>query len=294
MDALKANWVKVAGVILLTIVVAFITVKLAVTKPQSQTTTVYDKVIKSGTLRACYAAYAPQFIKDPNTSKLSGVFFDVVSKAAENMSLKIDWNAEITRGEMAEALNSGRCDIVGSGFYATSARARAAELSIPVFYNPVYVYVRANDSRFDSDFKIANDKQYTVATVDGQSSQTIAINQFPNAKTLELPQASDASQLLLNVADGKADMTFSEPALANLYMKNNPGKIKEVSFGKPVQVYGNSVAIKKGEFALTSALNGAILELFNNGYVESVLTRYEKEYPGDYYRVALPYSTPAK
>ncbi len=294
MDNQKAVWLKVLGLIVLTIIVAFVTVKFAATKPQNQNSTVYDKVIKSGTIRVCYAAYAPYFVKDPNTGKFSGVFFDMVNKAAESMSLKVDWNAEISRGDMAEALNSGRCDMVGSGFYSTSARGRVAELSVPVFYNPVDAYVRADDARFDNNYKIANDKQYTIATIDGQSSQTIAVNQFPNAKTVQLPLSSDASQLLLNVADGKADMTFSEPVLANLYMKNNPGKIKDVSLAKPVIVYGNSVVVKKGEFALISAFNNAITELLNNGYAESIISHYEKIYPGAYYRVAAPYSIPTK
>ncbi|MSU54651.1 MAG: transporter substrate-binding domain-containing protein [Candidatus Staskawiczbacteria bacterium] len=286
-------WLKVIGVIVLMVIVAFVTVKLVV-KPQGQTTSAYDKILASGTIRACYSAYPPYFIKDPNSGAFSGIFFDVVNKMAKNLSLKVDWNAEVTRGEAIAAVNSGKCDIIGSGFWGNSARGRAAELSTPVYYNPVDLYVRADDTRFDGDYTVANDAKYTFATVDGQSSQAIAQTQFPNAKTLALPDSTSAAQLMLSVADGKADMTSSDTATALLFMKNNPGKIKDVSKALPVVIYGNSVLMKKGEFALTSAINAAITELINNGYVDSVIKNYEIMYPGDYYPVARPYTIPTK
>src|SRR4026209_1637959 len=98
MNIAQRGWLKVLGVIVLTVVVALVTVKL-VTKSQSQAGTAYSRVIDSGVVRACYSAYPPPLIKDPNTGKFSGIFFDVVNKAAANMSLKVEWNAEITRGE---------------------------------------------------------------------------------------------------------------------------------------------------------------------------------------------------
>ena len=47
--------------------------------------------------------------------------------------------------------------------------------------------------------------------------------------------------------------------------------------------------VKKGEFELKSSLDNAINELLGNGYIDDVLDRYEKDYPGGFYRVALPY-----
>jgi ABC-type amino acid transport substrate-binding protein len=95
--------------------------------------------------------------------------------------------------------------------------------------------------------------------------------------------------MLLDVVAGKADMAFLEPTVANAYIKNNPGKVKNVSLEKPVVIYGNVMLIKKGEFAFKSAIDNAINELLNNGYVDGVIDSYEKDFPGGFYRVAAPY-----
>ena len=285
----NTNWAKIAGVVVLTIVVSLLTVKLSGSSTGSIGSSVYDKVVSSGTVRACYVVYPPASIKDPNTGELSGVFVETLNKAAENMGLKVDWSTEVGWGEMIEALNSSKCDIIGSPAWSNSTRGKSAEFSQPVYYSAINAYVRASDNRFNGDITIANNASYKLATVDGETSQVIASRQFPKAQTLQLPQLTDVSQMLLNVVDGKADMAFLEPTVANLYIKNNPGKIKNVSVVRPVVVYGNVMLIKKGEFTFKSAIDNAIIELLNNGYVDGVINNYEKDYPGGFYRVSVPY-----
>ena len=285
----NTNWAKIAGLVVFTIVVSLLTVKLSGSSTGSIGSSVYDKVVSSGTVRACYVVYPPASIKDPNTGELSGVFVETLNKAAENMGLKVDWSTEVGWGEMIEALNSSKCDIIGSPAWSNSTRGKSAEFSQPVYYSAINAYVRASDNRFNGDITIANNASYKLATVDGETSQVIASRQFPKAQTLQLPQLTDVSQMLLNVVDGKADMAFLEPTVANLYIKNNPGKIKNVSVLKPVVVYGNVMLIKKGEFTFKSAIDNAIIELLNNGYVDGVINNYEKDYPGGFYRVSVPY-----
>lgn len=281
------NWQKIAGVIVLTIIVSFITVKFFGSPTSSVGSSVYNKVVASGVIRACYVVYPPASIKDPNTGKLSGVFVETLNQAAQNMGMKVDWNAEVGWGDMIESLNTGKCDIIGSPAWSNSTRGKSAEFSNSVYYSAINAYVRTSDNRFNNDINVVNNSSYKLATVDGETSQLIASRQFPNAKTLQLPQSTDVSLMLLNVADGKADMAFLEPSVANTYIKNNPGKVKFV--GKPVVVYGNVMLIKKGEFTFKTAIDNAIDELLNNGYVDGVINKYEKEYPGGFYRVAVPY-----
>jgi len=178
--------------------------------------------------------------------------------------------------------------VVGSGIWSNSARGKSSEFTQPVFYSAINAYVRADDHRFDSDLKVVDNGAYKIATIDGETAQLIAQRQFPNAQTVQLPQLTDVSQMLLNVANGKADMAFIEPTVANAYMQNNPGEIRQAA-AKPVAVYGNVMLVKKGEFELKSSLDNAINELLGNGYIDDVLDRYEKDYPGGFYRVALPY-----
>jgi polar amino acid transport system substrate-binding protein len=288
----NSNWPKTLGVIVLVIVVSFLTVKLTGKSSSMAGNSVYDRVVKSGVIRACYLSYPPASIKDPNTGKLSGVFVETLNKAAENMGMTVDWNTEVGWGDMIEALNSDKCDVVGSPAWSNSTRGKSAEFSEPIYYSAINAYVRADDNRFNGNIGLANNANYKLATVDGETSQLIASRQFPNAKTLQLPQSTDVSQMLLNVADGKADMAFLEPTIANEYIKNNPGKIKNISTTKPVVIYGNVMLIKKGEFAFKSMIDNSIFELLNNGFIDDLISHYETDYPGGFYRHAVNYVVP--
>lgn len=292
---MQKSWLKILGVAVLTIVVSLITVKLAApSKNTDVKTSVYDNVLKSGVIRACYVVYPPALIKEPNTGKISGIFVEALNKAAENMGLKVDWVAEVGWGEQIEALNSGKCDIIGSDSWSNSTRGKSAEFIQPLYYSAINAYVRANDTRFDNDLAVANNASYKMVTIDGETSQVIAAQKFPNAKTLQLPQLTDVSQLFVNVADGKADMTFQEASTAFQYMKNNPGKIKNASPTRPIVVYGNVMMVKKGEFTFKSAVDNAMTELLSNGFIDDTISKYEKDFPGGFYRVSAPYLVPQK
>ena len=285
---MQNKWSKVLGIIILIIIVSLITVKFSGSAVKdSSGNSVYDRVIASGVIRACYTAFPPAFIIDPNTKKLSGIFYETLNKAAGNMGLKVDWNTEVGWGDAIGALNSGKCDIIGSDSWSNSTRGKSAEFIQPLFYSSINAYVRADDNRFNNDITVANNANYKMVTLDGESSQVIAAQDFPNAKTVQLPQLTDASQLFVNVVDGKGDMTFQDSSTADQYMKNNPGKIKLVS--TPLVVYGDVMMVKKGEFSLKTSLDNAINELQNNGYINSIISKYEKEYGVTFHRVARPY-----
>jgi ABC-type amino acid transport substrate-binding protein len=294
------NWVAVIiTVIVLATVVSLITVKLSDRKNSvvNQTTvkqsqSVYDRVIASGVISACYVPYLPAFIKDPNTGKLSGIFYDALNKAVDNMGLKVDWSVEADWGSMIANLNSGKCDIIGSDSWSNSTRGRSAEFSVPLYYSAINAYVRSSDARFDSDPAIANDPKYTVVYEDGETSQNIVQKQFPNAKTVTVPQTDDVSEMLADVVSNKGDMAFVENTIANQFLKTHPGTIKNVSAAKPVAIYGNVMMIKKGEFEFQTAINNALNELIGNGYVDQLINQYGKDYPGGFYKVAPPYVLP--
>jgi len=60
---------------------------------------------------------------------------------------------------------------------------------------------------------------------------------FSKAKTLSHSQDLPGSQLLLDVAAGKADVTFLEKVYAEEYLSKNPGTIKALSNAKPLRFF---------------------------------------------------------
>jgi len=253
----------------------------------------YDRVIKSGTIRCGYVIYPPGSIKDPNTGKLSGIFVEALESAAQNLGLKVEWKEEVGWGSMIEGLQTDRYDMICSPVWANTTRGKLVDFSVPLFFSGIGVYARQDDNRFSSDLKAINSETIKIATIDGEMSDIIARSQFPKAQRVSLPQLSDVSQVLLNVAQKRADVTFVEPYFGYQYLRNNPGTVKNFTPQKPVRVFGNTMMFKRGQTEFKSMLDIALLELINSGFVDELLDKYET-FPGAFYRDAHPYRTSAR
>ena len=256
--------------------------------PANTSEDAYARMIRDGRIRVAYISYPPSFIKNPNSGNFSGIFHEVVQQMGKNLDVKIDYTEEVAWGTMIEAIKSGRVDLVCTGLWPTPARGKLADFTAPLYYSTVRAYTRANNSKYDGNLALINDPTTRIAAVDGEMSSIIAKDDFAKAQLDGLPQTTDVSQVLLEVATNKADVTFVEPAVAMEYIKNNPGTIKEVANVRPLRVFPNVFMVGKGEDRFRSTLNTAIQELVNNGFVDKVINKYEK-YPNSFQRVAVPY-----
>jgi ABC-type amino acid transport substrate-binding protein len=256
----------------------------AAPKTQSQ----YSIIRSSGVLRAAYAVGAPLLTIDPNTKEKSGIFYELVNEAASRIGLKVNWTVEVGYGEMIQGLNSNRYDIVGSGVWINSARGKDADFTIPAYFDAVFPYVKNSDTRFSKDISTFNSPEFTISTMDGELGASIAKADFPKARTLELPQNADFTQLILNVISGKADVVFLAAGPARAYQSVHPGQIRAVDPNKPVRIFANAIMLPSGQYELKQALDFSLREMLNDGTVEKILQKYEK-IPGSFLRVAPPY-----
>jgi polar amino acid transport system substrate-binding protein len=249
--------------------------------------TPFKRIKRDGLIRAGYVSNPPSCAVDPNTGKVGGIFVDAMEEIASNAGLKIKWVEEVGFGSMIEGLNVGRYDMVPCAIWPTSARAKYAAFSHPLFYSGVGAYVRAGDHRFDHDLEALNNPSIKIATIDGEMAAAIASSDFPKAQQVALPQLSDISTMLLNVKDGKADATFVEKYFAEEFLKNNPGSIKRVG-DKLVRVFPDTVLVKLGDEELLGFLNTAIEGIDNQGVIRRLLKKYEPS-PGTYLPLTPPY-----
>lgn len=228
------------------LIVAFAAFSLTSCNPSTQKisetqqkSTAYDRVIKSNTIQCAFLNYPPACMKDTKTGKMSGIFVDVLEKAASNLGMKIEWTEEVGWGSQIEGLERERYDLVGSPVWANPKRGKLTALSIPVYYSGIGVYVRVNDNRFDMDLSKINSKDVKVGTIDGETSDLIADNDFPKATKQSSPENVDISQKFLDLDKESCDVVFAEPYFAYEYSKNNPGKIKNISAERPIRLFGN-------------------------------------------------------
>jgi ABC-type amino acid transport substrate-binding protein len=167
-----------------------------------------------------------------------------------------------------------------------------ASFSSPAIYIPILAYVKADNAQFDGKtlFDLVSNKNLKIAVVDGEFSAIIQNNSFPNAKVLSSPQNTSVSQLIEDVVQQKADITFVEKSVADEYARANPGKIKALDVG-PMHLGETVWAFNPEDQNLRELFNVALQKLINTGFVDSTMQKYEV-IPGSYYRVAQPYENP--
>lgn len=251
----------------------------------------YENVLSSKTIRCGYVPYPPGLIKNPNTGAITGIFAEALQSSAKDLGYKIEWSEEVGWGTMIEGLNTGRYDAVCSPVWANSTRAQFAEFTNPIFYSGIGVYVRADDRRFDGDLSSIDTSNVTLATIDGEMTSIVADQDYPKAKRVALPQNADVSQVLLNVVNKKADVTFVEPYVAEEFMKANPGALRNLVPQRPVRVFANGVMVAKGNYKLKGLLDAMIAEAVNSGRADKMIAKYDIG-QGTFYPVALPYRQP--
>lgn len=257
----------------------------------NDTASAYQQVVASKTIRCGYVPYPPGLIKDPNTGKITGIFPEALEASAKDLGYQIKWTEEVGWGTMIEGLKAGRYDAICSPVWANSTRAQFAEFSQPLFFSGIGVYVRADERRFGNGLEGINSDSVTLATIDGEMTSIVADQDYPEAKRVALPQNSDVSQVLLNVLNHKADVTFVEPFVAEEFMKSHPGALRNLVATKPVRIFPNTMLVAKGNYALKGLLDVMVSEMTNSGRADRLIAKYDLG-SGTFYPLAQPYRQP--
>jgi len=281
----------ISTAVVLSVLSAFITVKMTAPKNGAETVahkeTAYERVMRTQTLRCAYTPYPPFMIKDANTGKLSGIYYDVMEEIAKRLSLKLEWPEEVAPAGLFEGFKSGRYDAICAGYTRNPARSTKADFSIPVFFVPYSVFVRANDTRFDNNVSALDDPKYSFTIIDGEYASFLIKDAFPKAKVVSLPDGaiSDVGVRLTNVATNKSDATIIETAVGADYMRANPGKVKPLS--PPINVLPSNIILPMGDVALKSMIDAAVTNLHETGFIKKVIQAHTSG--AGYYSPAIPY-----
>lgn len=248
---------------------------------------VYDRVMRTRTLRCGYFEEVPFTNIDPNTNKKTGIAIELAEALAAQLDLKLEWTESVNFATLVTDLETGRYDAICASVF-NIPRAGHIDYTTPYIYVPSYPYVRIGEKRFDNNLSAINSKDVTMSLLDGEGSSTIARRYYPDAKQYALPQLSEISQMLLAVADKKADVGFVLPSVFAQFDKNNPRKLKRVENADPFYVFSVSFAMRPDEAAFKNMLDMTIRQLLVSGEIDRIIDRYE-ETPGMFLRVAKPY-----
>jgi ABC-type amino acid transport substrate-binding protein len=245
----------------------------------------YDKVMEKGEISCGYVNYPPFLSKDPNTGKMSGIGVDIMTRVAELMKVKLRWAQESSWANYITDLQMNRFDVLCNTDFFLPEYVGRVEITRPVFFTGIGVYKRADDNRFPEGFAAFDDPNITISAIDGSLSMLIRNTDYPKSKIVSMPAMTDYAMILMNLAAHKADVTFVEKAVADSYMKANPGQLVNIAENKPLRVFPYFIPFKIGEVKFKSAVDEAIGSMIENGEIDRILDRYENGRPV-FYRVA--------
>lgn len=248
-----------------------------------------DRVNQTETIRCGYVEYAPALIRDLTTGSWRGFDADIIAEATKRLHVTTQYTAATGWATVTQDLNTGKFDMLCSGFWVHPHVGRFALFSKPAFYQPVFAVIRQDETRIQTLTDL-NDAHYKMVALEGDNPVLIAQSDFPKAQILTLPNMTDFSQVLVNVADKKADFTIVDAVTLATYEKYNPGKLKILMPDKAVRTYPVSYVFGPKDNVFRDAFNGVLDEMTLDGTLNRILDRYDPEQKY-YYRVEIPYKT---
>jgi ABC-type amino acid transport substrate-binding protein len=240
----------------------------------SQTT--FERVTSTHTLRCAYAGYDP-FLIIGNDGKITGIFHDVLEEAAKRLNLKVIWAEEVGYGNINTGFMTGRYDAFCAGLWPAGSRAPSTIFSRAIDWDPVSVWVRGNDDRFDGNLEKLNDPAYKIADTDGDATVSMADTLFPKAGRDTVSQNQTIGEEIAQVTTGKADAMFRDYITADKFMKDSPGSLKDLSPGKPPLIYPMTIGYNQKEFALRDMIDVVLGDMERDGTTARII----KQYMGD-------------
>lgn len=266
----KANIITVV----IAVVVSLLVVSFAVPKSGGSKESAYERVVKTRILRCAYAEYPPTLTIEPNTRALSGIFPDMLEEFGKRAGIKIEWTEEVGWGTINQGFITGRYDAFCAGLWPSASRSVTTLFTRPIFYDPISAFVRTDDTRFDNNWQKANAPEYKITATLGDASATMADALFPNAQRFLGTETQSIADIINDVVAGKADITIRDLISADMYLRSNPGKIRDISPGKPLLMYPIVVGLGSGEHDLKNMLDAGIYELQNDGTVEKLIKKH--------------------
>ncbi len=253
---------------------------------------VFDRIMRSGTIRCGYYVFPPVTYRDPSTDALSGLSVDIMNLIGERADLKIEWTEEVSFGNWVTALQADRFDMVCTPMWPEIPMARVAAFSEPMFYAGLSPMVRANDERFTTDdLERFNQPDITFLAQDGNALASLTKAAFPNAKLRVMPAMMDGPTMMQEVITGKADVILLDKNGMISYNQNSPVKLKLIAPDKPIKVQPFTLAVRRDEMILRDFISNAIQALNNDGSIERLLQKWEPE-PYTFLRAPKPYEVP--
>jgi ABC-type amino acid transport substrate-binding protein len=270
---------RILTIIALTLAVVALTFSLRPNSGGIKSTqeSTYDRVMRTGTIRCGYSIWHPLMFVDLKTNEKVGIFPELIQEAAKRLGLKIEWQEELGWGTVVEAVKSGRVDAACAGYWLHPDRIKHVSASAPLFYSPLQVWVRADETRLITSPESLNTPEWTVGMIDGSSPGLIIAARFPNAKLFSLTQNSSNAEIIESLVAKKVDFIIDDVTSFTDYITNNPSKIRPAFPDQPLATFPAVMLLPPDDTRFKEMLDGTLALLEYDGTLDKILAKYHVE-----------------
>ncbi|MBO7390240.1 MAG: transporter substrate-binding domain-containing protein [Clostridia bacterium] len=231
----------------------------------------WEYIEDKGTLIVGVTDYEPMDYQDAS-GKWIGFDADVARAVGEKLGLEVEF-VEIDWDEKIVELKSKKIDVIWNGMTVTEELGKEMDFSYSYAKNSqVIVTASANLEKYSTVQKITAENA-SVAVESGSAGEKVAQATFANATITDVQGQVKA---LTEVKMGTSDVAIVDYTLAA--SKCGTGNFDNLSVipGIEFEEEEFAVGIRKGS-KLTEKINAALVELYNDGTIESIRQKYDPD-----------------
>lgn len=200
--------------------------------------------------------------------EITGFDIELAKLVAEKLGVEaeiqpIDWSAK----EME--LNSGNIDVIWNGYTITADRIKQVEFTKPYLQNE-QVLVVAKDSPYQ--VKADLEGKTVGAQVESAGLEALRADTEFSDTFADLPEYDDYMAALLDVGSTRLDAIAMDRVVIAYIMSQQPDKFRVLDESLEDEYYG--IGCAKGAVALREAIDQAMDELYEDGSIETLSTRW--------------------
>lgn len=210
--------------------------------------------------------------REDDPSVVTGFEVDLAAKLAEYLGAK----DEFSQGQWDTLLDLAGADkvqIVLNGYEWTPERADAYEASIPYYVYALQLMARTDDATITSWEDLRKPRpdggKTKIGVLVGSSSEVV-MQEFCKDACDAVPYDGNTDAMIETQTE-KIDATLQDTPIAAFYGKEFP---RLHVIGDPVAPGYYVIYAKKGETALISKINEALILMIRNGDLEQIYARY--------------------
>lgn len=212
-------------------------------------------------------SFAPMGFRDEK-DEIAGYDIDLAKEVAKRLGVElklqpIEWLAK------EQELNTKNIDCIWNGFSISDERRQKVEFSNPYLDNNMALVVKK-----DSGITKLSDMKGKKLALQGGSSAADALDANAELKSAiaEVVEFKDNMLCLMDLETGGVDAVLMDDVVSRYYIATENKNFMIVDENVGTEEY--AVGFRKGETALTEAVNKALSDMAKDGTMEKITTKW--------------------